>query len=392
MFRHIIHTVRPKCTVNPRRYMALWDKDTQMPCPPPPESEETLVSLKEATRFMTDAFKKVGTKEDYAMQMAQILVMADYKGHFSHGLNRLGMYILDIEEGAVEPNAEPVVLKESASTVCLCGQNGLGGVVGNIAMKLAISKAKSTGIGLVVARRSNHYGMASWYMDQALKEGLLGFTCSNTSPLVAPTGAKNKALGTNPMSFAAPGKNNDAFVMDMATTSVAVGKIELFMKKGEKIPLGWAVGPDGLPSTDSKIAFRKGSLMPLGGVEFGHKGYALSLMVESLCGILGDALYGPFIRKWNTREEEANLAHCFVCINPEFFPAGFKDRMSCLMDYLRKMPPADLKNPVQIPGDLERNNMKLADEQGGIMYKENQIKWADEFAKKYGIPPMKPKD
>jgi LDH2 family malate/lactate/ureidoglycolate dehydrogenase len=350
-----------------------------------------VVPVKEITRFMTDTFTAVGTIHDYAVHMAQVLVMADFKGHLSHGLNRLGMYVDDIEAKVVHPNAGPSILKQSDSTAYVSGNNGLGPVVGNLSMTLAISKARTTGIGLVVAAHSNHYGIGSWYTDLALKRGMLGFTCSNTVPLAAPTGARGRALGTNPISFAAPGKDGDAFVLDMATTAVAVGKIELHMRNNEPIPHGWAVGPDGNSTTDAELAFQKGSLMPLGGIDHGHKGYGLMLMVEALAGILSGAQYGPFIPPRGTKEAVANLGQCFGCINPEFFAHGYQIRMSSLIKYLRLMEPADPKHPVQIPGDWESHNMKMNISQGGIMYPDNLIKWANDFASEHGIKPMRPK-
>jgi LDH2 family malate/lactate/ureidoglycolate dehydrogenase len=350
-----------------------------------------IVPVEKITRFMTDTFTAVGTNHDHAVHMAQVLVMADFKGHLSHGLNRLGMYVADIEAKVVDPNAEPNILKQSDLTAYLSGNNGLGPVVGNLSMTLAISKAKATGIGFVVAAHSNHYGIGSWYTDLALKCGMLGFTFCNTVPLAAPTGAKERALGTNPISFGAPGKDGDAFVINMATTAVAVGKIELCMRSNEPIPHGWAVGPDGKSTTDAELAFQKGSLMPLGGIAHSHKGYGLMLMVKALTGILAGAQYGPFIPPRGTKGAEKNLGQCFGCINPEFFAPGYHNRMSCLMKYLRLMEPADPKRPVQVPGDWESHNMKINISQGGIVYPDNLIKWTNDFGREHGIKPMRPK-
>jgi LDH2 family malate/lactate/ureidoglycolate dehydrogenase len=350
----------------------------------------TIEHLTEITCFITDVFTAVGTNNDHALQMAHMLVMADFKGHLSHGLNRLGMYVANIEAGVVDANVEPSILKQSDSTAYVSGNNGLGPVVGNLCMNLTIGKAKSTGIGFVVAAHSNHYVIGSLYTDEALKCGMLGFTYSNTTPLAAPPGAKGRALGTNPMAFGAPGKDGDAFVLDMATTSVAVGKIELRMKNKEPIPHDWAMGPDGKSTTDSKFAFEQGSLMPLRGTDHGHKGYALSLMVEALTGILAGAQYGPFIPPMGNKAAEANLGQCFGCINPEFFASGYQNRMSHLMKYLREMEPADPMCPVQVPGARECHNMKNT-EQGGIMYPDSLIKWANDFASEHGIQPMRPK-
>ena len=189
---------------------------------------------------------------------------------------------------------------------------------------------------------SNHFGIAGWYTRTALEHGLLGMSFTNTSPLMSPTRATEAALGTNPLSLAAPANNGDSFVLDMATTAVAVGKIEVQRKKGEPIPEGWAQGPDGKITTDPDIGFNTRCLMPLGGAEVtsGYKGYGLGLLVETFCGILSGAMFGPNVRKWmEDTDRPADLGHAFVAIDPNCFAPGFEDRMSSMIDHLRGMEP-----------------------------------------------------
>ncbi|XP_046999466.1 uncharacterized oxidoreductase YjmC-like [Schistocerca americana] len=354
--------------------------------------EGVVVPVAEAHRFMADCMKAVGASTDNAAAMADLLVAADQKGHFSHGMNRLEMYVSDVKKGLCCPNAEAAVLKESPSTAWVDGRNGLGPVVGNFCMQLAIQKAKQTGVGWVVAKGCNHYGMAGFYAIQALKEGMLGMSFTNTSPLLTPTRAKQAALGTNPLSLAAPGTRGDSAVIDMATTAVAVGKIEMQRRKGEPIPSGWALGPNGAETTDPEVAFNTGCLMPLGGQEInsGYKGYGLGLLVEIFCGILSGSSYGPNIRHWmQNSEKPANLGQCFAAIDPKCFAPDFECRMEDLMTHLRNMTPADPSKPVLVPGDPERNNVKLVDKQGGIQYHENQLKASLELAQSLGVQPMK---
>nr|CAD7442095.1 unnamed protein product [Timema bartmani] len=248
-----------------------------------------VVPLSEVKRFIAECMEKVGTSRQGATDLADLLVEADYRGHYSHGLNRLETYIEDVTSGACQPNVQPTVLKETLSTAWVDGNDGLGVVVGNFCMELAMAKARQTGVGWVVAKRSNHYGIAGWYSIKAVQCGLLGMSFTNTSPLMCPTGAKSAALGTNPISLAAPAQDGDSFVLDMATTAVAVGKIEVQRRKKESIPENWALGPDGRVTTDTDVAFNTGCLLPLGGVEqtSGYKGYGLGLLVETFCGMLG---------------------------------------------------------------------------------------------------------
>ena len=243
---------------------------------------------------------------------------------------------------------------------------------------------------MVTARGSNHYGICGYYTLMAMEKNMIGFTCTNTSPLMAPTRSSKSALGTNPLSLGMAASCDDEVVLDMATTAVALGKIELAMRKGEKIPDGWALGSDGKSTTDPKIALENFLLMPLGGPEkhSGYKGYGLALMVEVLCGVLSGSAYGPNIRQWKKEEKIANLGHCFIVINPEVFAPGSKDRLAHLLQQLRELPSSEGKD-VMVAGDPERLAMAKVDKRGGIQYHENQIKHAEEFAKEIGVQPMK---
>merc|ERR1711962_304046 len=165
------------------------------------------------------------------------------------------MYVKDIKSGICAKDGEPEVERESAATALVDGKNLLGPVVGNFCMNLAIKKAKETGIGWVCARGSNHYGIAGWYALRASDKGLIGISFTNTSPLVAPTRAKTAALGTNPIAVSAPSSDpQDPFVLDMATCTVAVGKIELQKRKQEPMPEGWAINKEGRVTQDSAEA------------------------------------------------------------------------------------------------------------------------------------------
>ncbi|XP_049817148.1 uncharacterized oxidoreductase YjmC-like isoform X2 [Aethina tumida] len=344
----------------------------------------------EARRFMVDCFKAVGTPQDHAEIVADNLVEADYRGHYSHGMNRLEMYINDIQAKQCDPCAKPTIIKETVATALCDGNNGLGAVIGKMCMEIAINKAKTAGIGMVVTKGSNHYGIAGIYALQAIKEGLLGMSFTNTSPFMAPTRAKEAALGTNPLSLGAPAQNGDSFVLDMATTAVAVGKIELARRKGAPLPPGWAVNEQGKIETDAEIAYGAKRLMPVGGAEetSGYKGYGLGCLVEIFCGILSGSNFGPYIRAWGSVGEKANLGQCFIAINPKMFADGFEDRMSGLMNHLRCMEPADPSKPVLVAGDPERAAMERAKREGGLVYVKNQHDTNLKLAQRLSVKPM----
>lgn len=352
---------------------------------------DMVVPKEEVERFISECMMKAGTTAEDADTVAHHLMTADYRGHFSHGLNRMTMYVHEINERITDPTAKPEIITDFQATALVCGHNALGQVVGKFCMELAIAKAEKFGIGLVTANGSNHYGICGYYTKMAMQRNMIGFTCTNTSPLMAPTRSARAGLGTNPLSLGMAGAKNEEFVLDMATTAVALGKIELAMRKEVKIPDGWALDTSGQPTTDPHVAYDNALLMPLGGTEqnSGYKGYGLATMVEILCGVLSGSQFGPNIRAWRKSKRAADLGHCFIVINPEVFCPGSKDRLTQLVQQLRQLPHVDDGKPIMVAGDPERNSMAKVDAFGGIAYHENQIKHAEEFAREIGVEPMK---
>ncbi|XP_028390797.1 uncharacterized protein LOC114515694 [Dendronephthya gigantea] len=351
-----------------------------------------LVTVDEVSRFVQRCMCSVGTNSDHARQLAELLVAADCRGHFSHGLNRLGMYVRDIKSGTTLADGQPAIDKETVSTALVNANNILGPVSSYFCMDLAMKKAKETGIGWVSCHGANHFGIAGYYSMMAAKQGLIGMAFTNTSPLMVPTRAKTTTLGTNALSVAATGKNeNDMFVLDMATTSAAVGKIEMCNRKNEELPNGWAVDEDGKETNDGRKAMNDGGLMPLGGGEktSGYKGYGLGFMVELFCGIMSGSAFGPNVRRWDKSDVVADLGQCFVAIDPSVFAPGFEDRLSSLMNYCRTLEPAAGESEVLVAGDPERKKISDVKENGGIQYHVNLLKSLDEMADKLQVDRMK---
>ncbi|XP_022795576.1 uncharacterized protein LOC111334150 isoform X1 [Stylophora pistillata] len=348
------------------------------------------VAVNEVESFVERCMSAVGTPLEHCKALAQVLVAGDERGHFSHGLNRLEMYVHDINVGSTVVNGDPEIVKETSATAFVEGNNLLGPVVGNFCNDLAMKKAQETGIGWVACKGSNHYGIAGWYTIRAVEKGLIGMSFTNTSPLVVPTRARQSTLGTNPLSLAAPGKNGDSFVLDMATSAVALGKIEMADRKGVEIPHGWAVDSKGLETVNPEKVLSGGGQLPLGGTEItsGFKGYGLAMMVEVLCGILADAAFGPNVRKWKGDDRVANLGHCFVAVDPKAFSEGFEDRMQSLMDHCRNLQPAEGETAVLVAGDPERAHIQKVKEDGGIHYHVNLLEAMDKLADQLGVPCM----
>lgn len=352
------------------------------------------VAVSEVGSFIERCMKSVGTPDQHCRALSQVLVAGDVRGHFSHGLNRLEMYVHDIKVGTTALEGKPEILKETMATALVEGNNLLGPVVGNFCNEIAIEKAKDTGVGWVACRGSNHYGIAGWYTLKAVEQGLIGMSFTNTSPLIVPTRARKVTLGTNPLSVAAPGKNGDSFVLDMATSCVALGKIEMANRKGVEMPHGWGVDSEGQETLDPEKVLSGGGQLPLGGMEItsGFKGYGLAMMVEVFCGILADAAFGPNVRRWKGDERVANLGQCFVAINPSVFAPGFEDRLQVLIDQFRNLQPTEGETAVLVAGDPERIHMRKVEKDGGINYHVNLMEAMDKLADELNVARMPTKE
>ena len=369
-----------------------------------PQDDFSRVREGNLLRFCELCLTKAGARTEHARAVARVLVEADMRAVYSHGINRLKMYVDECKTGTVDVSAEPLVEKESGPTAVVNGNNVLGAVCGEFSMKLAIDKAKEHGIGWVVANNSNHYGIAGHYAMMALEEGYIGMSLTNTSPIVVPTRGKNAALGTNPIAVAAPSTDPaEPFVLDMASSAVALGQVEVVNRKGEKLPLGWSMDREGRPTDDATSAVQssttgEGGLTPLGGMEVtsGYKGYGLGMMVEVLCGVLSGANFGRKIRTWQSpllsREGEgeddgegANLGQCFVAIDPSAFAPGFPERVTDLVKQMRDLPSGAGQPRVMVPGEPELNARREQDAKG-IRLHESLIRNLDQLSEELSVP------
>ncbi|KAK3591130.1 hypothetical protein CHS0354_040193 [Potamilus streckersoni] len=347
-----------------------------------------LVAKEEVHSFIVRCIVGAGAELSHAECLADNLVLADCRGHTTHGLLRTALYVKDLKSDITKGSGVPTILKETPAIALVDGNNLLGPVVGRFCMAMAIRKAQKTGIGFVTARGSNHFGIAGAYSVQAMKQGLLGISMTNASPALVPTRARKMVFGTNPISVAAPALNGDNFVLDMATSAVSLGKVQVCKMDGEDMPDGWGVDKTGRDTTDPSDVLDDGGLHPLGGREItsGYKGYGLAMMVEILCGILSGANYGPKIRHWTSKEEIANLGHCFIAINTNAFESGFEARMADLIDACRNLETAEPKDKVLIPGDRARSKIENVEKSGAIEYSAETIRQAEALARDLGIP------
>jgi LDH2 family malate/lactate/ureidoglycolate dehydrogenase len=305
-----------------------------------------------------------GMAEDLAATTAEAMVETDLMGIDSHGLSMLMMYETFRNHGQLDLSARPRVVLDAAATALVDGGANLGHPNADFAMRLAVEKAKSAGIGAVGVRNSHHFGAAGHYARIATAAGVIGFiTSSARTVLMVPTRGTLPLLGANPIAFAAPALRNRPFVLDISTTTVAANKVKVYDLNGKPIPEGWVVDADGRPITDSAeamdIIFRQpaGGVTPLGGAEVtgGHKGYGLGVMVQVLSTTLTGAAFGAIRNRTRAPGDPDDVGHFFLAIDPRAFrpEGGFEEEMDAMIDELHANPPADPAKPVLVGGDPE---------------------------------------
>ena len=250
--------------------------------------------------FIVRSLLAVGLTESDANDVAGVLVAADLRGVESHGVARLDMfYVRRIQAGVVNARPSYTSLSDRPTQFALDAGNGLGHPAGIFAMRKTIEKAHESGLAFATVRNSNHYGIAAYYAMMALEHGMIGLSMTNSTHLAVPTFGRQKTQGTNPIAVAIPASGHPPFVLDMATTGVTFGRLEVSERKGKPLKPGWAVDADGRETLDPTTAMTNGALLPLGGYgtdNGGHKGYGLGALVEILCGVLSGGMFGTALR------------------------------------------------------------------------------------------------
>jgi len=313
--------------------------------------------------FTQNVFLKMGCSETDAVLAADVLLRSDLRGIDSHGVARLSGYIRLWEKQRINATPNIRVVHETPTTATVDGDGGLGLVVAPFAMKVAIEKARIYGTGWVAVKNSNHFGIAGYHALMAVEEDMIGISMTNASPLVAPTYANERLLGTNPMCYAFPAGKYPPVVVDMATSAAANGKLEIAQRANSPIPEGWAQDKDGKGSINANELKAGGSLLPLGSDKDhgSHKGYGLSATVDILTAVLSGANYGPWVPPFVAfLEPSANpvgegLGHFFGAMRVDGFrPAeDFKHHLDNWIERFKGAKTVDPAKRVIIPGEPE---------------------------------------
>ncbi|MGF9800822.1 Ldh family oxidoreductase [Brevibacillus agri] len=325
---------------------------------------------------------RAGVRGEDAQLVARSLVHADLRGVESHGLSRLPIYVQRIEAGLIELTQPPALVVRQGATALIDGKNQLGVVVGVAALDEAKQLARQHGIGLAGVRHSNHFGSCSYYAEQAVDEGLILLVLSNAPASMAPTGGIVPFFGTNPIAIGIPAGEQPPFLLDMATSVAARGKIALAAKKGSAIPEDWAIDADGLPTHDPTKALL-GSLLPIGRA----KGYGLAMFIDIVCGLLTGAAVGPGVKSlYDNWQDPQDIGHVFLCIDVQrFLPLdAFRQSMDAYIRQVKNVPTAPGVAEILIPGEIEQRIM-TARKQDGIPFPQTVVEELAKLCSAYGI-------
>lgn len=318
-------------------------------------SDQVFISIDNLKAVVLEILSKAGVSKEDAIIILDTILFANRRGVATHGVGRLPLYVHKIASGHYNPKNEITVLSDREAYALLDANNGFGQVVAFKATKMAIAKAKRYGIAVVGVRNSNNFGTAGYFGEMAAKEGCAAMVYANAAPAIAPTGGNKTIFGTNPLCYAFPGVDDYApIILDMATTIAARGKIRLAAKNGEKIPIGWAIGPDGLPTDDPNVAL-KGSLLPIGG----YKGYGLSMFVDILAGLLTGSRFAGEVKNLSKMDEDSGNGHLFIVIDLDKFMT-FDEKRDRISHFYEAVKACGEEGKVFMPGEIEYIKMNNA--------------------------------
>lgn len=309
------------------------------------EEQFKRVDAAKTERLVTAIYAGLGVPDDDAALLGKALVDADLRGVNSHGCRWVSVYARNIRSGGA--NLHPVVrvVRDDGATVLLDGDGGLGHILAARAMTIAIERAKERGVGVVSMRNSLHIGALAYYTQMAADAGCIGYSTTNAGIVMVPPGGREKVVGLNPLSWAAPTARPWSFNLDMATSVVAGSKLGLARERGEKIPLGWAIDRDGNPTDDPEKG-QEGGILPLGG----PKGYGLSVMLDIMSGVLSGGRFGRGLGSKGSAQlyQALDIEH--------FIPLDdFKARMEELIAQIKGSALAPGSKGIFFPGEIEYN-------------------------------------
>jgi len=338
-----------------------------------------VLQAEQLKKIGTEIFVAAGASVKEAKMVSEFLVKSNLAGHDSHGVIRIIQYVKEIEDGLIKPGAKIEVVRETESTALLNGNWGFGQVVAKEAMEMAIEKARDKAASVVCAFNCNHVGRLADYTEMALTNDMIGIAMVNSVKGVAPYGGADRMLSTGPISYAFPTGTEIPFVLDIATSVAAEGKLRVTLSKGGKLQEGWIIDKEGYSSVNPEDFYNGGALLPLGGDTAGHKGFGLGLVVDVLSGILsraGCAYQG---------EKKGNGVFFEVMDIQSFVPLEeFKAQMSSLIRAIKSSRVRPGFKEIMFPGEPEVKTERVRLREG-IYVPEKTWEEIGKIAKKLGV-------
>jgi len=347
------------------------------------------VSPDAARRFAAGLFQATGIPTQESALVAEVLVSADLRGVRRHGLARLPYFLVRLESGVIATNPQMPIERRSPTTGVLDAGNGIGIIAADRGMTEAMKMAQENGSGFVAIKNSSHFGYAGFWAERAMRAGLVGISMSNSGRRVAPTFGADSVLGTNPLSFTLPGSPGETdFYLDMATSAVAVGKVETALREGRPLPPGWLASSGSSELDANGVLSFDSPLLPLGGegtVAGGHKGYGLGLLVELLCGALTGTGFAARIAGADGSGPPA-MGHLMGALNIEGFRplADFQADMAVTFDLIRASTKREGQDRIFIHGEPEALAEK-ANTRDGIAITRVVLEQLETWAGRLGV-------
>ncbi|UCF85866.1 MAG: Ldh family oxidoreductase [Desulfobacteraceae bacterium] len=313
-----------------------------------------LVRFEDLRSFCQQAYMKAGVPDKEAYVVADLLARSDLRGIETHGVTRLPIYIKRLQKGYVRAESKLTYIRDKGPVAFAEAQGSMGHVVAYKAMQRTIEKAEEYGIGWVSVKGSGHFGVTGFFPMMAAEKDLIGYICSNSAPMMAPFGGRERIIGNNPLSYAFPAGQYPMVVVDFSCSVVSSGKLILSRKKGEKIPLGWAYDKDGLPTEDPYEGYEAGgSLAPIGR----HKGYGLTLAHEMLTAVLTGGKWTRNIKSLYEEDKSGiqGTCHSLMALDPECFIGreAFKHNMDRYIKSIKESGKAKNVEEILMPGEPE---------------------------------------
>ncbi|TVY42506.1 putative oxidoreductase [Lachnellula subtilissima] len=348
------------------------------------DTKYSYVTASAAKDFVEGVLVGNGVAAANAAIISDCLIKADMRGVDTHGMNRIPSYMDRVAQGVLNAKATPELKKLTPVVAQVDGKNGFGFLAAHQGMQCAIEMAKEFGIGMVSIKHSNHFGMAAWVVQQAIDAGMMSLVFTNSSPALPVWGGQSKLMGVSPIACGAPAGKERPFILDMAPSIAARGKIYKAKRRGEKIPLDWALDADGKPTDDPSEAL-KGVMLPMGG----PKGSGLSIMMDVFSGVLSGSAFAGHVTNPYDPSKPADVGHFLIAIKPDLFMSleDFKERMDYLYQRVVGSDKAAGVDRIYFPGEMEQlrheERMKT-----GIPLVEAEITALNAEAKRVGSKPI----